>query len=267
MKFQPRSMGDATEVSSGGGSRGWRTELPQLAALSVAAMVVIWLMVAGLSQLAVRCITLEQESELLAVLLPFFETVEPGTDREKEQFVMLNEVLEKLSQHPDCPEIPFKLVLMDSDEVNAFAIPGGVVGVTRGLLETLGDEEIAYAFVLAHEIGHFKNRDHLHGMVRQLGNGAALGIIFGSSGATQLTGPANEFVAMGYSRRQERAADELGLRLVRDTYGRTDGTERLFEKLTESDSLPGWAYMFATHPDTRDRLKRVKDAAMDAEDR
>lgn len=250
-------MGKAAEASSGGGSRGWRTEFPQLAGLSLAVIVVIWILVVSLSHIAVRFISLEQESALLAVLLPKLDTFEPESIEEKRQFAMLQGVLDKLTQHPETLDIPFHLVLIDSEDVNAFAIPGGVIGVTRGLVETLGDEEIAHAFVLAHEIGHFKHRDHLHGMVRQLGTGAALGIIFGSSGAMQLTGPANEFVAMGYSRRQERAADEFGLKLVQDVYGRTDGTERLFEKL-QSDSLPGWAYMFATHPDTRDRLKRLK---------
>lgn len=258
-------MGETADASSGGGSRGRRTELLQLAGLTVGVIVMVWLLMAGLSHLAVRFISLEEESKWLAFLLPSLDTVEPATSQEKEQFAMLEGVLERLSAHPECQDIPFKLVLIDSEEVNAFAIPGGLIGVTRGLLESLGDEEIAHAFVLAHEIGHFKHRDHLHRAVRQLGNGAALSIIFGSSGASRLTGLANEFVAMKYSRRQERAADSFGLRLVQDTYARTEGTERLFEKLMESESLPGWAYMFATHPDTRERLEYLKNARVDSE--
>ncbi len=253
-------MGEAAEASSGGGSRGWRTELPQLAALSLLAITLIWILAASLSHIAVRFISLEQESELLAVVLPKLDTYEPETPEEKKQFAMLEAVLDKLTEHPESPDITFTLVILDSEDVNAFAIPGGVIGMTRGLLKALGDEEIAHAFVLAHEIGHFKHRDHLHGLVRQLGSGAALSLIFGSSGAMQLTAPANEFVAMGYSRRQERAADEFGLMLVQEVYGSAAGTARLFEKLSESDSLPGWAYMFSTHPDTRDRLERLKSA-------
>jgi Zn-dependent protease with chaperone function len=78
----------------------------------------------------------------------------------------------RLQRHwPDSP-YQFSVSIIDEPRLNAFALPGGTILVTRGLIDAV-DSENELAFVLAHEIGHFRNRDHL----RQLGRGFAFGLV------------------------------------------------------------------------------------------
>jgi Zn-dependent protease with chaperone function len=258
MKYQPREMGEAAEVSSGGGRRGTLKELVQLTLLSALVIIIIWLAVGGVAEIAVRWVTPKQEAEWLEGLLPELELWEPKSAADRERKELLEQVLAKLSAHPEVPQIPFRIILIDDASPNAFAIPGGVIGVTRGLLTALGDEEIAHAFVIGHELGHFKQRDHLRGIIRNLGTGTAVGLIFGSSGGATLAGNVNEMMQLDYSRDQEESADAFALRLVESAYGRTAGSERLFEKLQETQALPDWAYMFSTHPDTAARIRKIR---------
>ena len=265
MKFQPRELGEAAEVSSGGGRRGTFKELIQLALLSAAAMLLIWLVFGGIAEMAARWITPKQESEWAESVLPKLDIWEPVTAADRNHKERLDRVLARLSAHAEVPEMNFRIILINDPSPNAFAIPGGVIGVTRGLLAALGDEEIAHAFVIGHELGHFKHRDHLRGIIRNLGTGTAVGLIFGSSGATSLAGNVNQMLQLEYSRDQEEAADAFALRLAKSVYGTSDGSERLFEKLQESQQLPAWAYMFSTHPDTAARIRRIRGE--DAKDR
>lgn len=259
MKFQPRDMGEAAEASSGGGRRGILRELLQLALLSAAVITVIWLAAAGIAETAVRWITPEQESELLDGLLPELDLWKPSSPADITRKETLNRVLQKLVSHHELPDVKFRIILIDEGTPNAFAFPGGAIGVTRGLLGALGDEEIAYAFVIGHELGHFKHRDHLRRLIRQVGTGTAISLIFGTSGSMAIVGNVNEMLQLGYSRDQEEAADAFALELVKSTYGETTGSERLFEKLNESRPLPAWAYMFTTHPDTAGRIRKIRE--------
>jgi Zn-dependent protease with chaperone function len=259
MRYQARPLGEAAEVSSGGGRRGMTREILQLLLLSAAAFLLIWLALAGLAELAVRSISPKQESEWLDGLLSQVETWKPDTEADLQRQAMLERVLATLTAHPDAPDMPFRIVLLNQPEPNAFAFPGGVIGVTRGLLDALGEEEIAHAFVIAHELGHFHQRDHLRGLVRDLGSRAAIGVVFGSTGSS-LAGNVNQILNLRYSREQEEAADAYGIRLVESCYGETGGATLLFEKLQESGSPPAWAHMFSTHPDTAERIRNIRKA-------
>lgn len=254
-------MGEAAEASSGGGARGMRREFLVLALLAALAAGAVWLAAGGLAALAVRAITPEREAEWLAALTEKLPEWQPRDPVLKARAAMIESLLARLAAHPEAPKISFRLLLLDEPEPNAFAFPGGAIGITRGLLEALGEEEGAYAFVLGHELGHFKNRDHLARLVRGLGSGFAMAVLFGWQGGLDLAGSAQKFLELGYSRRQEMAADEFGLRIARETLGSAAGSGRLFEKLLEKEQLPAWAYMFHTHPDTARRLKRLRDLA------
>lgn len=236
-------------------------EFALLALLSTAVIVLIWLAVGGLANIATRLISPEQESRWLAELLPDLDVWTPNDESDAETVAMLNRILQNLASRPGVPPMDFRIVLIDDPAPNAFAIPGGVIGVTRGLLRVLGDDEIAHAFVIGHELGHFKQRDHLRGLIRQIGVGGVMSVIFGSTDAAYIAGNAGRLMQLDYSRDQEEAADLFGLGLVRSAYGETAGSERLFEKLHEGSGLPAWAYMFTTHPDPASRIEKIRKAA------
>ena len=79
----------------------------------------------------------------------------------------------RLSRH--YPESPyeFRIEIDDSETMNAMALPGGLIVVTAGLLDEV-ETENELAFIIGHEMGHFKNRDHM----RALGRGVVIGIMF-----------------------------------------------------------------------------------------
>jgi predicted Zn-dependent protease len=157
----------------------------------------------------------------------------------------------------------FRVEVSDSEELNAMALPGGLIVVTSGLLDSV-ESENELAFVLAHELGHFQQRDHL----RILGRSAVLGILFGvlssNSSAAGLGLSVADVTALGFSRTQETRADEFGLELVYGVYGHVGESTRFFERMTDADDgSPFLIGYLSTHPATIERIESLREAAED----
>lgn len=155
-----------------------------------------------------------------------------------------------------------RLFVMDSAEPNAFALPGGAVGVTRGLLDAVGSEN-ELAFVLGHELGHFSGRHHLRGISRSLSVALVLGAATGGSSGTLLTQWVSEVTQLGFARDHEREADRFGLELVARRYGHIAGAMDFFEKLPGDAGGPtgrmgAW---LATHPGSPRRIADLRALA------
>lgn len=157
-------------------------------------------------------------------------------------------------------QFPLRVDVTCAEEANAFALPGGAILLTSGLLETVHSEN-GLAFVLAHEIGHFVNRDHIRGLGRavlfQLGL-SMIGI------GTDISGLQNLAMVMKrhFDREQEEAADEYALILVNKIYGHTWGADELFVHLAEKESSlqKTLARFTSTHPLSADRLARIRSS-------
>ena len=163
--------------------------------------------------------------------------------------------------------------LVNSDVVNAFAVPGCYIYVTRGLLGIVNSEG-ELASVLAHELGHIKGdhseRQQNRSILRSLGV-AALGLITDSERVSRIASAAAQFFTLRYSRKHEFEADDLGLSYLRsagyDPFAAADMLDALrrhSEFLTrsrgrdEARSLPEWA---STHPLTENRIGRSRTMA------
>lgn len=162
-------------------------------------------------------------------------------------------LVDRLVAHwPDTP-YNFRVVIDDSELANAMAFPGGLIVVTQGLLDQV-ESENELAFVLGHELGHFKNRDQL----RALGRGVVLALFFSVVTGSDVAGigiKAADLTLRSFSRQQESNADEFGLAIVNAEYGHVNEAWRLFERWgLKDDSLLGLAAYFSTHPDTGDRI-------------
>ncbi len=143
----------------------------------------------------------------------------------------VNTIGQKLAAQSHRAQLDWTFTVLDSPEVNAFALPGGYVYVTRGIMAYL-DSEAELAGVIGHEIGHVTARHGAQRATQQqtagLGVLAAtvLGAVLegaGVRGATNLAGQVSQAAAQGYiasySREQESQADELGAEyLVRNHY-------------------------------------------------
>ncbi|MCI5137077.1 MAG: hypothetical protein D3922_01385 [Candidatus Electrothrix sp. AR1] len=124
-----------------------------------------------------------------------------------------------------CNEVgyPLQVNMAPSKDANAFAFPGGRIIVLEGLLETIRSEN-GLSFVLAHEMAHFKHRDHLRGMGRGLVFTALSALLTGAgSDITQLIAPALGIGQARYSQEREALADKLALETLNCFYGHVGG--------------------------------------------
>ncbi len=254
MKIVNKAPEKTADISSARGSTF--SEFWKMVLSAVVLLVVLYLAIGWAVDFTVARISFETEARLF----DHFQVSPPGpvADGSSDELEHANDVLTKLIADAEVPPLPFQLQLLESDEPNAFAIPGGTIGVTRGLLELL-DDDIEIAFVIGHEIGHFHHRDHLRGVGRVVGFGVISTIIFGdSTGAESVRDIADFVFQRTYSQEREELADRYGLDLVHRSYGIVNGCDRLFQLLHQDGTLPEWTYMFATHPSPEERIEKLQ---------
>ncbi|CAM3013323.1 M48 family metallopeptidase [Rariglobus hedericola] len=251
MKFVQRDMGAAAEASSGGGDRQLAREIGIICAATTALLLALYFSIGWLVDFTLPRISAETEVAWFREFVP----ATTATNLKPEQTAQvrkLQDLVDRLALGPGVPRIPFRVVLFDTDEVNAFAFPGGTIAVTRGLLEKI-DTDIGLSFVLGHEIGHFVQRDHLRGLGRTLGRGIVFSLIFGGGGEVFTSHTAN-LLDLSYSRAQEKGADEIGLRLTYALHGQTEGSDALFRWLAKKQTNSTGLNLLSTHPQSESRI-------------
>ncbi len=257
MKFDPSLPEDGINVSRVHPLREALLLVGGVVAIGVAVAVAV----AVLADLAVPHIPIELEARLFSGWFDRgVEDDEAAAPRER----LLAELLSRMVRHwPENPYV-FEVAIWDEAEPNAVALPGGVIAVTNGLLESV-ESENELAFVLGHELGHFHNRDHLRG----LGRGIAFSLLLvavgvgGGGSAVQLASLAGQFAQRDFSRDQEIEADRFGLGLLAAEYGHVSGAAAFFEHLPERDGAleGGLASYFSTHPVSADRVQALHATA------
>jgi len=169
----------------------------------------------------------------------------------------------RIAAKSERPNLPWTFRVVDDPAVNAFAIPGGFVYVTRGLLAHLTNEA-ELASVVGHEIGHVTARHTVAAMSQQqlIGLGLAAGSM-ASSQVAKYAGAANQALGILYlkfSRDDESQADQLGLRYMqRVSYDPRQMPEvfRMLERLSGAEDgsrLPTW---LETHPSPANRIAAI----------
>jgi Zn-dependent protease with chaperone function len=222
-----------------------------------AMFVLLVLVLIFLIEIALFFIPPEKEAALFRDWLPEdLVTVSPASDQLNETQLLVD----RLAFHWADAPYEFRVEIDDSDVANALALPGGLIVVTRGLLEQVQSEN-ELAFVLGHELGHYRNRDHIRG----LGRGLVLALFFATVTDGDISGlslKVTDLALLGFSRRQELAADRFGLELVYTQYGHVAESWRLFERWDEGgDGMAGLAAYASTHPQPGDRIERLLDEA------
>ena len=168
-----------------------------------------------------------------------------------------------LAAKSERPDLPWSFQVLDDPTVNAFALPGGPIFVTRGILAHL-NSEAELAAVLGHEIGHVTARHSAtqitQAQLAQLGLGLGTVLVPDLARYGGLASAGLGLLLLKYGRDAETQADELGLRYMREE--RYDPREMvgLFVMLSrvsaaEGGRLPTW---LATHPNPEDRLKETQ---------
>lgn len=254
MEWEPRDLpeNNVTDVHP-------LRELSVLLAGVAAATVVLTLVLAIAIDGIVRVLPPEWEAKVFSGL---WEDL--GSESDDVREASAQALLDRLSVRWTGNPYELRLFVIDTPEPNAFALPGGAVGVTAGLLDA-AESENELAFVLAHEMGHFERRHHLRGLSRSLAVGLVLGAVTGGSSGTLLTQWVANITQLGFAREHELEADRFGLAIVVDEYGHTAGATDFFEKLgdaeREAGSLGRMGQWLATHPVSPERISALKRTA------
>ena len=164
-----------------------------------------------------------------------------------------------------CAPLPYIITVhvTESDTVNAAALPGGHMVVFTGLLAEMTSEN-ELAFVLAHELGHYANRDHLRGLGRALVLMTASTVLLGADNSVNsMIGQGMVLTELSFSRKQESQADEFALETLFCHYGHVADATSFFNKIPE-DADPGrFGHYFASHPENRRRISHLEDLAQE----
>ncbi|MFQ5985200.1 MAG: M48 family metalloprotease [Alphaproteobacteria bacterium] len=259
----------------GKGRRGWTALVAGLAALMTAAGCTTN-PATGLSEFTLF-MTPADEAALGREEHPKIVKAHGGVyDEQPALNAYVTEIGRRLQQVSERPDLPFTFTLLDSDAVNAFAVPGGYVYVSRGLL-ALADSEAELAGVIAHEIGHITARHTAQrvtqGTVAKLG-AAVLGAATGSPAVGDIAELGAGLYLLSYSRQQEFEADSLGMRyLTRAAYDpeamasflRTlEAEDKLSARIAGRAGYEQEASLFSTHPRTVERVARAAAEARTA---
>jgi len=193
------------------------------------------------------------------------QTIPPVKDVELQAYV--ERIGKAMARKTERPDLPWSFTVLDDPTVNAFALPGGPIFVTRGILTHL-NSEAELASVLGHEIGHITARHSVQqiskAQLAQLGLGVGVMLNPDLEGAAQVASAGLQLMFLKFGRDDERQSDELGFRYMLEqgydpremanvfvTLGRASAVE-------SKGSLPEW---LSTHPDPENRVEAARQRA------
>ena len=188
---------------------------------------------------------------------------------------MVQSIGEELAAHSHRSGLDYHFTIVDSPNVNAFALPGGYIYITRGMLAYL-NSEAELAAVLGHEIGHVTARHSVRQHSAETTTnviGTVVSVTTGIQGVDELTGMVGTAIVRGYGREHELEADRLGAEyMARSGYdpdamleviGILKDQESFEKKRAKEEGREPNVYhgLFSTHPENDARLQEVVAAA------
>ena len=205
-----------------------------------------------------------------------------GTNRlvtDQQLTLYVNEVGQAVARKSPRPTTykGYHFAVLDTSEPNAFACPGGIIFVTKGLVQTCASED-ELAAVLAHEVAHVANKDGINSISKA--RWTEVLTTLGTETAKQYAGAGGQLITLfegsiddvfktivvnGYSRTAEEAADAQAITTLRNAGYDPGAVASVLNKMLAKSSTGGG--MLKTHPHTADRLAKVKTAAAGAPDK
>ncbi len=187
-----------------------------------------------------------------------------GIVADKDLVAYIKGVGESIVPHTHRPELGYHFAVLDSPVINAFAVPGGYVYVTRGIL-ALMSSEAELATVIGHELGHISARHSLRRLSQMILVQTGLALVSAVdkrlAEIAGLVGVGMQLLFLKYSRDDEYQADSLGVEYARKAGWSPQFMIDFFSALEKigdlsgGRSLPGF---LSTHPLTKDRIEKVK---------
>ena len=186
-----------------------------------------------------------------------------GLSRNEQATKLVKTIGASLVSRSVAAKSPYKFsfnVLADPRTINAFALPGGPIFITEGLLRLLKTEG-EVAAVLGHEIGHVLARhsaEHLAKQQLTQGLVGAVAVGSGDYGATQIAQVVGGMINMKYGRDDELESDSLGVRIMAEGGYDPRSMLRVMEVLGKASSGSRQPEFFSTHPHPANRTERIQ---------
>ena len=203
-------------------------------------------------------ISLEQEIEMGRETAKSLEA-QYGLYQDAAMQERVNRIGQRLAAVSGRTEIAYSFKVLNHNEVNALACPGGFIYVFKGLIDYMpSDTELAG--VLGHEVGHVAKKHTVNSIEKQLWTTLALIVATGGRGGMSLIGAAQQALFAGYSRTDERGADKEGF------YNTVNAGFNPYAMLITANKLEdlaeqggGASYgLFSSHPEPVERVKRIQ---------
>ncbi len=172
----------------------------------------------------------------------------------------------RIAAASDRKDIEYKFFVLDSKELNAVTLPGGFIYVNKGLMEILGDDELAY--VVAHEVGHVAARHIAKKIQSNMAYQLILGAAFAGAGDKGAKSAQNiargvdiayTLIDLSYSRKDEFEADRLSVKYALKAGFDPCACLQVLEKIKKTEG-PQWKTLryFRTHPYVDERIAVIK---------
>lgn len=175
----------------------------------------------------------------------------------------VNRVGRWVASQSERPDLPWRFGVANAPNINAMAMPGGTILITRGLYDIL-DNEAQLAGVLGHEIAHVVKKHHIGVMQKQRFVSAGANLVASRTGGNQLQGAVlnffkNLFIS-GLDKESEYEADAVGVILAARAGYNAFGLAEVLHKLNaRASSDPSVVDLFGSHPGPSDRLTKLGD--------
>ena len=221
--------------------------------------------------LILACVTTGPGGKKSLILIPTATEVDIGKevahDVESTEKVLknptvqnyVNRVGQKIVKVCDRKDIKYSFKVLDSEEINAFACPGGFIYIYKGLLKTM-DNKAQLAAVLAHEVGHVVARHSIKRLQAMYGYAIVMEVALGDKmgkTARQMVDAATGLILLGYGRENEYEADNYGILYEKKAGYNPKGMIQLFEKFKKMEGRPPSSFekLLSSHPPAGDRIK------------
>ena len=181
-------------------------------------------------------------------------------DKYKQQIFLLENIKQKIIENDISIQgkSELNISVLEHKEINAMIKPDGSILFTTKLLdENFPEEELA--FVLAHEIGHYSNKDHLKSISKQIAYAIICTIAGLDSKVNNIVQGVSEIEFLSHSKEKEKEADMYANKMLITIYGTNEGAKNFIKKLQNKDKLPEFVHYFSSHPSWNERLKLIEN--------
>jgi len=224
--------------------------------------------------IVISCTTTGPGGEKDLILIPTSQEVELGKQfdqqiraeqriyNDPEWNAYFNTLGQSIAAVSDRKDIEYHFTIIESDQINAFAVPGGYVYIYTGMLDLM-QSEAELAAVTAHEISHIVARHSIQKLQNVLGISLVLEVVLGDSSNEVLQQVINVGLAAalsGYSRTWEREADKYGITYMVRAGHNPNGAVNMFQRLAANSEGESnfFENMFASHPQTQERIENAQ---------